>query len=90
MRKLLFVLATLATWPAHALDSTSDYVLVSIGWANGSGAYIAHNGTLPEYASREDCQAAMRKVLAREVNRSHAEGGGTGYKCIRLGDFQYW
>ncbi len=93
MRKILkatfAVVVILASWPAYAVDSTSDWVLLSIGWSNGSGAYSNNKGMLPEFANWADCTAALHRALAREAHLSHAEGGGNGYKCIRVSDWQY-
>lgn len=83
---LLAACATLAASIASARDvnSTTDWVLLTLGWANGEGAETLSAGLVPEFPSQGACQAALRRALQKDAHLSHAEEGGNMYLCTPL------
>lgn len=69
---------------ARDVDSTSDWVLLTLGWANGEGAETLSAGLIPEFANQSACQAAMKRALQKDARLSHAEGGGNMFLCTPL------
>ena len=85
---LLAAAATLAlTSGASALDSTNDWVLLSLGWENGAGAVVRTEGLVPEFPTKGACQAVLRRELQKHAGLSHADGGGDYYLCTHLSDW---
>ncbi len=87
-RFLLAAVATLAlTSGASAMDSTNDWVLLTLGWENGAGAVVLSRGLVPEFPTKGACLAALRRELQRHTGLSHADGGGSYYLCTHLSDW---
>jgi hypothetical protein len=84
-RYLLAAVTTLAlTSGASATDSQNDWVLLTLGWANGSGAETLRAGLVPEFRTQAGCQVALGRALQKDARLSHAEGGGNMYLCSPL------
>ena len=77
---LLAAVATLAlTSGASAQDTSDDWVLLSLGWRNGTGPVVRAEGLVPEFPTKGACQAALRRELQKHAGLSHADGGGDYY-----------
>ncbi len=91
MKKYLAaVVAALAlTLSASARDVVwqYDWVLLTLGWSNGMGAYVMNKGFVPEFANKGQCQVAIARALQKDARLSHAEGGGNMYLCTPLSDW---
>jgi hypothetical protein len=79
---LTFALASGAS--ARNVDSQSDWVLLTLGWANGQGAEALNAGPVPEFSDQAACQAALKRALQKDAGLSHAQGGGNMYLCTPL------
>jgi hypothetical protein len=77
------------TGSAQAIDSTNDWVMLELYWANGEGAKIAQTGLVPEFPTKAACQAALRRELLNHAGLSHAEGGGNLYLCTPLRSWSF-
>jgi hypothetical protein len=77
-------LALASSVSARDVNSTTDWVLLTLGWANGEGAETLSAGPVPEFSSQSACQAALRRALQKNAHLSHAEGGGNMYLCTPL------
>jgi hypothetical protein len=72
-------LAMVSSTSARGVDSQNDWVLLTLGWSNGTGAYVvtASKGAfVPEFANKGQCQVASlarsRKTLACRTRREVA------------------
>jgi hypothetical protein len=74
----------LTTSSARAMDSINDWVLIRLNWVNGAGAEVVGKGLLPEFPTKDACQAALRRELRNHAGLSHADGGGGYYLCTHL------
>jgi hypothetical protein len=70
-----------------AMDSVSDWVLISLGWENGAGAGVRSEGLVPEFPTKGARQAALRRELRKHAELSHADGGEDYYLCTHLSDW---
>jgi hypothetical protein len=77
-------LALVSGASARDVNSTTDWVLLTLGWANGEGAETLSAGLIPEFSNQGTCQAALRRALQKNAHLSHAEGGGNMYLCTPL------
>ena len=80
-------LALASNASARDVNSQSDWVLLTLGWANGEGAETLSAGLVPEFSNKGACQAALRRALQKDARLSHAEGGGNMYLCTPLSDW---
>ena len=72
---------------ARDVDLQNDWVMLTLGWSNGRGAYTMNKGFVPEFANKEQCQVALAHALQQDARLSHAEGGGNMYLCTPLSDW---
>lgn len=72
---------------ARNVDSQNDWVMLTLGWSNGTGAYTMNKGLVPEFANKGQCQVALARALQKDARLSHAEGGGNMYLCTPLSDW---
>jgi hypothetical protein len=80
---------------AQEADSSKEWVLLGLNWSNGSG-WDARDVTddadlpaiggshIPNFRTAGQCQAALRHVLQKYANVSHAEGGLGSYLCTNM------
>ncbi len=74
---LLAVCATLAlasSVSARDVNSMTDWVLLTLGWANGEGAETLSAGLVPEFSNQGACQAALRRALQKDALRVAGAG----------------
>ena len=64
---------------ARDVDSQNDWVMLTLGWSNGTGAYTMNKGFVPEFANKGQCQVALARALQKDARLSHAAGGGNMY-----------
>ncbi len=72
---------------ARDVDSQNDWVMLTLGWSNGTGAYTMNKGFVPEFANKGQCQVALARALQKDARLSHAAGGGNMYLCTPLSDW---
>jgi hypothetical protein len=77
-------LALASSASARDVNSTSDWVMLTLGWQNGEGAETLSAGLVPEFPNQGACQAALRRELQKDAHLSHAEGGGKMFLCTPL------
>jgi hypothetical protein len=96
---LLAAVAVLALGgSASAQHGDDDWVLLGLDWENGDGMSVRDMGPeadmpnvglghAPLFATQRACRAALRHVLQKYANVSHAGGGGGLYLCSRVRDW---
>ena len=80
-------LALTSSASARDADSQNDWVMLTLGWSNGRGAYAMNKGFVPEFANKGQCQVALARALQIDARLSHAEGGGNIYLCTPLSEW---
>lgn len=82
LKILVAVLAILAAWPAYAAVG-DPWVLLTFDWANSRGP-MAHSEIFPQFRTKAECQAALRREIQAHAGQSHAEGGGVIGFCSNI------
>jgi hypothetical protein len=57
---------------ARDVDSHNDWVMLALGWSNGTGAYTMNKGFVPEFANKGQCQVALARALQKDARLSQA------------------
>jgi len=89
-RIALAVASVLALTGVTAAQETweNKWVLLTLGWSNGSGAYPnMGRGLLPSFMTKGECEIALGRALEQNHRLSHAAGGGNMYLCSNLDDW---
>ena len=78
---------------ANMVDARDPWILVGLGWVNGVGLFARDDvaadasirgeeaGSMPMFATRDQCLAAELRVLAKYKGVDHASGGFGYHLC---------